>query len=83
MYPIELRYAWPSELDLMAQLAGLTRRGTLGRLGAAAVRRRQPEARVGLRSGLSEGSVAPNVERAATLARWTCKTFATGSLWWP
>jgi hypothetical protein len=23
MYPIELRYAWPSELDLMARLAGL------------------------------------------------------------
>ncbi|MGD2105905.1 MAG: hypothetical protein PVJ55_12415 [Anaerolineae bacterium] len=24
LYPVELRYAWPSELDLMAQLAGLT-----------------------------------------------------------
>lgn len=24
VYPVELRYAWPSELDLMAQLAGLT-----------------------------------------------------------
>ncbi len=24
MYPIKIRYAWPSELDLMAQLAGLT-----------------------------------------------------------
>ena len=23
LYPINLRYAWPSELDLMAQLAGL------------------------------------------------------------
>lgn len=23
MYPVEVRYAWPSELDLMAQLAGL------------------------------------------------------------
>src|SRR5207244_12336658 len=23
LYPLELRYAWPSELDLMAQLAGL------------------------------------------------------------
>ena len=23
MYPVSLRYAWPSELDLMAQLAGL------------------------------------------------------------
>lgn len=24
MYPVKLRYAWPSELDLMAQLAGLS-----------------------------------------------------------
>lgn len=23
LYPVKLRYAWPSELDLMAQLAGL------------------------------------------------------------
>jgi hypothetical protein len=23
MYPIKIRYAWPSEIDLMAQLAGL------------------------------------------------------------
>src|SRR6185503_11621459 len=23
LYPIKIRYAWPSELDLMAQLAGL------------------------------------------------------------
>ena len=23
-YPVELRYVWPSELDLMARLAGLT-----------------------------------------------------------
>jgi SAM-dependent methyltransferase len=29
-YPVEIRYAWPSELDLMAQLAGLE---TLGRWG--------------------------------------------------
>jgi len=26
MYPIRLRYAWPSELDLMARLSGLTPR---------------------------------------------------------
>ncbi|HEX8070604.1 MAG TPA: class I SAM-dependent methyltransferase [Pyrinomonadaceae bacterium] len=26
LFPIEIRYAWPSELDLMAQLAGLTLR---------------------------------------------------------
>jgi hypothetical protein len=23
LYPVEIRYCWPSELDLMAQLAGL------------------------------------------------------------
>ena len=23
LYPVQIRYAWPSELDLMAQLAGL------------------------------------------------------------
>jgi len=23
-YPVELRYAWPAELDLMARIAGLT-----------------------------------------------------------
>lgn len=29
-YPVELRYAWPSELDLMAQLAGLEPTGRWG-----------------------------------------------------
>ena len=24
LYPVKLRYAWPSELDLMAQIAGLS-----------------------------------------------------------
>ena len=33
-YPVEFRYAWPSELDLMARLAGLTLREPLGRLAA-------------------------------------------------
>jgi hypothetical protein len=26
LYPVQLRYAWPSELDLMARLAGLSLR---------------------------------------------------------
>jgi hypothetical protein len=26
LYPVQIRYVWPSELDLMAQLAGLRRR---------------------------------------------------------
>jgi hypothetical protein len=30
MYPVQLRYAWPSELDLMARLAGLTLRDRWG-----------------------------------------------------
>jgi trans-aconitate methyltransferase len=30
LYPVKLRYAWPSELDLMAQLAGLSRRHRWG-----------------------------------------------------
>lgn len=30
LYPIEMRYAWPSELDLMAQLAGLRLRERVG-----------------------------------------------------
>jgi SAM-dependent methyltransferase len=30
LYPVELRYAWPSELDLMAQLAGLRLRERWG-----------------------------------------------------
>lgn len=30
LYPIELRYAWPSELDLMARLAGLALEARFG-----------------------------------------------------
>ncbi|MBM3946141.1 MAG: hypothetical protein FJ315_01915 [SAR202 cluster bacterium] len=30
LYPLQLRYAWPSELDLMAQLAGLRLRHRVG-----------------------------------------------------
>ena len=33
MYPVAIRYAWPSELDLMAQLAGLELESPYGRLG--------------------------------------------------
>ena len=36
-YPIQLRYAWPSELDLMAQLAGLELKRTVEQLAAFAV----------------------------------------------
>jgi hypothetical protein len=30
LYPVRLRYAWPSELDLMAELAGLRLRDRWG-----------------------------------------------------
>jgi hypothetical protein len=30
MFPVAVRYAWPSELDLMARLAGLEREARYG-----------------------------------------------------
>ena len=42
------RYVWPSELDLMARLAG-SDSGTAGRAGTGAVHLRQPEPGRGLR----------------------------------
>ena len=36
MYPVEIRYAWPSELDLMARLAGLRLRERWGGWGREA-----------------------------------------------
>ena len=30
LYPVEIRYAWPSELDLMARLAGMRLRARYG-----------------------------------------------------
>ena len=33
LYPVEVRYAWPSELDLMARLAGLRLRERWGGWG--------------------------------------------------
>jgi SAM-dependent methyltransferase len=43
LFPVQLRYVWPSEMDLMARLAGLIGRA-LGRLAARAVHlcQRQP-----------------------------------------
>ncbi|MET0479524.1 MAG: hypothetical protein ABW222_16400 [Actinomycetota bacterium] len=46
----EVRYAWPSELDLMARLAGLRLRERWGGLAPGAVRCRQRAARLGLRA---------------------------------
>jgi len=35
-YPVRLRYCWPSELDLMARLAGLRLESRWGRLAEGA-----------------------------------------------
>jgi hypothetical protein len=45
---IPFRYVWPSELDLMAQLAGMTLRERMGRVDTRAVHERQPQARLGM-----------------------------------
>ena len=45
---IPFRYVWPSELDLMAQLAGLRLREPLERVEPRALHDRQPLARLGL-----------------------------------
>ena len=42
------RYVWPAELDLMAQLAGMTAARALGRVEARTVHERQPAPRVGM-----------------------------------
>ena len=51
--PIELRYAWPAELDLMARLAGMRLEHRWGGWQARAVHRAQPRARVRVREDLS------------------------------
>ena len=50
LYPIQIRYAWPAELDLMAQLAGLTLRTTMERLGRLAIHVFERQSRVDLRA---------------------------------
>ena len=46
--PIEMRYAWPAELDLMARLAGMRLEHRWARMEPRAVHGTQPRARVGL-----------------------------------
>ena len=41
LYPVQVRYSWPSELDLMAQLAGMRLRERWGGLGRLPVHRIQ------------------------------------------
>ena len=50
LLPTKLRFAWPSELDLMAQLAGPAAARALRELRAPAVHGREPEPRVGVRT---------------------------------
>jgi hypothetical protein len=45
---IPFRYAWPAELDLMAQLAGMNLRERWSGGEARAIHERQPPARLGL-----------------------------------
>ena len=51
LYPIEIRYAWPSELDLMAQLAGPAPAAALEQLATRAIYVAKYEAHIGLRTG--------------------------------
>ena len=52
---VPFRYVWPSELDLMAQIAGHAAARTVERLGARAVHRRQHLPRLGLGEAGREG----------------------------
>ena len=49
---IPFRYVWPSELDLMARLAGMRLRDRWEDWSRAAVHQREPPARLGLGEGL-------------------------------
>ena len=71
---VPFRYAWPAELDLMAQLAGMSAARALERLEARAVHEREPQARLGLgearsaRSSASSTSPPPATDRNVTAA---------------
>ena len=66
--PIEMRYAWPAELDLMARL-GHAARAALGRMGPRAVHGAQPRARVGLREVLAARPAGTSNLRASRVRR--------------
>ena len=50
LYPVKLRYAWPSELDLMARLAGMRLRSRWGDGEGQSVHRVEPQPRLGVRA---------------------------------
>jgi hypothetical protein len=61
--PLALRYVWPSELDLMARLAGLRRRERWGGWSGRAVHRSEPAARLGVRPLTRLRGTRPEVPR--------------------
>ena len=48
--PVVQRYAWPSELDLMARIAGLRLPRAMGRLEPPGLHRQQRQRHLGLRA---------------------------------
>jgi len=68
-YPVELRFAYPPELDLMARIAGMRLRA-LGRLGSASVHIGKREPYFGLRAGAAaDRDVDQKCEAAAFESR--------------
>ena len=50
MFPVSIRYSYPSEIDLMARLAGLASATSMGRLAGGAVYVRVQVPRLRLRA---------------------------------
>ena len=57
--PIELRYAWPAELDLMARLAGMRLEDRWGGWQGEPFTAPQPVPRVGVREDLTSEAATP------------------------
>ena len=84
MHPVLLRYAWPSELDLMARLAGLRLRERHADLERYALRLRQPRSRLRVRANPVTGVPLMVRRKAADLGergtRWpACRTSSPSS----
>jgi hypothetical protein len=75
---IPVRYVWPSELDLTAQLARHDAARALGRLDPRAVHRREPGARVGL-GAAAMSTVTVRTSQPSRQAT-TVRAIATGSV---
>ena len=68
MFPVELRYIWPSELDLMAQLAGLRLRERWGGGGENPSIRPDGASRCSNRRGLD--ATTPYEHLTSWVSRW-------------